>query len=515
MAILDISKANHYPILELGEDKIFVPGSLTGQYDLMVFDKKTDKFVLEKEKFTFNFTKVGNSSIRISYIKTEGSNKEKFFLSRNELSSLNKKLNQNFSDENGKTLFFEQLVKNQSINTVIASQSISTSLEKAPNSPESIQPEARTNDPVLVGNPSSSVSSNTSVASKEFKNFNKNDIKELFKKACQKDNQQEAQEAENLLFDLYTVNKDNKNLSKFETKKYYPLQEYLGKESLRYYEKHKLCLPNKLLIIAGFHNKKSEHDQMIGKIESGLDEILPLYMNFSESDVKEDLIVSERLSSSFNFNDDRFLNHCEIAFFCAELSKKSRQFKFLEPRCLPTSKDNLIEELKIPHHDISDKNKIYGNFVPLLFRTNHWVLFGVFSKGNKKTAVLFDSLNYLNDNELKEIKELSDKLVAKPDDPGHIKKNLQKNAPNACGIFVQKAMELIAEDSNIEPNITLSRFADGFIKMPKEQQEMFNKSRRALSYSKLLDAAESLKEFFQNDSLRQIERESESHVIGN
>jgi len=106
MAILDISKANHYPILELGEDKIFVPRSLTGQYDLMVFDKKTDKFVLEKEKFTFNFTKVGNSSITISYIKTEGSNKEKSFLSRNELSSLNKKLNQNFSDENGKTLFF-------------------------------------------------------------------------------------------------------------------------------------------------------------------------------------------------------------------------------------------------------------------------------------------------------------------------------------------------------------------------------------------------------------------------
>ncbi|ATW33940.1 hypothetical protein BJP43_06325 [Candidatus Williamhamiltonella defendens] len=76
-------------------------------------------------------------------------------------------------------------------------------------------------------------------------------------------------------------------------------------------------------------------------------------------------------------------------------------------------------------------------------------------------------------------------------------------------------MELIAEDSNIAPNITLSRFADDFLKMPKEQQEMFNKSRRALSYSKLLDAAESLKEFFQNDSLRQIERESESHVIGN
>lgn len=111
MAILDISKANHYPILELGEDKIFVPGSLTGQYDLMVFDKKTDKFVLEKEKFTFNFTKVGNSSIRISYIKTEGSNKEKFFLSRNELSSLNKKLNQNFSDENGKTLFLSNSLK--------------------------------------------------------------------------------------------------------------------------------------------------------------------------------------------------------------------------------------------------------------------------------------------------------------------------------------------------------------------------------------------------------------------
>lgn len=124
----NISKANHYPMIQLNKDEILVPRNASGEYALIKFNQNGKVVESSSQKlFQLQFRDASNHSVKIVSIKSKNS-AHKNSLS-NEIKSLNKKLLKSFSD-GGKTEFLAQL-KNQLSDTAASSKPLISESEKS------------------------------------------------------------------------------------------------------------------------------------------------------------------------------------------------------------------------------------------------------------------------------------------------------------------------------------------------------------------------------------------------
>ncbi|MEG3134870.1 hypothetical protein SC206_14995 [Rouxiella sp. T17] len=135
-----------------------------------------------------------------------------------------------------------------------------------------------------------------------------------------------------------------------------------------------------------------------------------------------------------------------------------------------------MDTIKIGNFSVGEAKKA-ANFSPILLN-NHWYLFGTFYDGDKKQAIVFDSKSSSH-------KKLEEKYFKKlavecgvTDKPTFIAANMQDNAPNACGLFVAKAMEKLSQHESSNYKSALNDWANDFISQPTEFQEAFNRQGR-------------------------------------
>ncbi|WAT04824.1 hypothetical protein O1V64_22780 [Rouxiella badensis] len=205
-------------------------------------------------------------------------------------------------------------------------------------------------------------------------------------------------------------------------------------------------------------------------------------------------IVNNDETSNENtiFDNNRFITSVEIDAFSKKLTDDlgktfSKTTLFHEARELPTDNATASQRL-IELFDVNNRSTVKTHFVPLLLN-EHWYLFGTFyDSTNTKQALMFDSMNGASDLENYErFKKLAKDCGAE----GNIltiSKDLQTFCPDACGLFVAKAMEVVSKQTSENYQNALLKMSDDFLQTLDEEQHMFNLRGRAELLSALSEA---------------------------
>ena len=139
-----------------------------------------------------------------------------------------------------------------------------------------------------------------------------------------------------------------------------------------------------------------------------------------------------------------------------------------------------------------------GRFMPLLM-DDHWLLFGVVREAPgtnvpeannalKKNAVVFSSLE-LKPHQSDYLEALAEATTGRNGSLLVISEDLQKFAPNACGLFVARAMESIVEHgqkTGNSPISALNQLIDSYQTLNSEEKYLFNRNRRAELYGEVI-----------------------------
>ncbi len=298
-------------------------------------------------------------------------------------------------------------------------------------------------------------------------------IEYLFTLTCHQKSP-EGKEAERFLFDLYTGKESGHS----------DLKKQLGKDSLRLYElikarnnnsrrtnKNIYAIPEKILLMAAFEAANEAPLQ---------NEIFDHLKNLDAFVLVDD---SAHPATPSLFHTNRFITEPELSKISSILNQEQDKFYFHNARTIEN-----VPNLDISHQDnqvLQDSHM--RQFIPLLFR-DHWILFGIFALGNQdKKAVVFDSLAYLNDDEKTQLHALARQYGVATNPPvTFFSKNLQENAPNACGLLVTKAMRSISK-SPLSPINALEDFIAQFEQHDHEEQQLFNRNGRAEMLATLIE----------------------------
>ncbi|KQN47593.1 hypothetical protein ASE93_09875 [Serratia sp. Leaf50] len=299
----------------------------------------------------------------------------------------------------------------------------------------------------------------------------------------------EAKKAETFLFELYTGKVDCKNLE--ET------QVQLVDKSLDMFEKiqnqnayvqsrndNKTELPDnhpdkpleilweipaKLLLMAGFQPAQEQDIDVKEEIAHRLNRTtnLKAYLNDNNSDLDKSL-----------FDSNRLIQAAELNAVASHLNnKKGNLVRFHDPlSALTEGSEHLID----PNTIDTFTTRFKTNFAPILLE-QHWYLFGTIkSDDNTRSALVFDSKNGGKDREV--AKAYFSSLATAcgvTGSPEFISENLQDNAPNACGLFVAKAMEALTEVKNQKYAEELKERVQHFQQQSVGYQQAFNWRGRA------------------------------------
>ncbi|QWA12200.1 hypothetical protein GTU79_05415 [Sodalis ligni] len=326
-------------------------------------------------------------------------------------------------------------------------------------------------------------------------------IEYLFTLACEAS--ERGAEAEDCLFDLY------RGKGPDDTR----LREQIGKDSLRLFtlvqqrnqntrrESTDIWeLPASLLLMAAFEAQSGSEQQaeLFGKLQNT--SIFLHYVSELEENTAESALATNRFISSAEI--DVFANALEVdstlTFYPAANVSQSEVTDGNHRRVLLSLESPDADSRRMSFggaYNASDgisASEPAAGFIPLLFR-DHWILFGWFINADEqKEAIVLDSSHYLNNDEKNYLVDLAHRCgVGQQQEVTFIDDNLQENAPNACGLFVAKAMESLAGDSlsrvgKAYPKETLRSFAGQFSAThldSVEEQRLFNRHGRAELYA--------------------------------
>lgn len=331
----------------------------------------------------------------------------------------------------------------------------------------------------------------------------------LFTSACGGNgmNEREALRAENLLFNMYIGKAECSDPIKMQTafqEKGLHLFELVEKQNeLNPDPDQQWDIPAKLLIIAGFQ-KPHEEDH-----RPDIAEKLNLKLNFSSilenniavaNEEENSQLVENRQASLTTtaykelFLPNRFIHGAELDLFKEKLNSErvSNKIIFHDARKLEINSSG--GNFEIVNHELTTSgfsnaspDDYKANFAPILLN-DHWYLFGTYyDQNNIKSALVFDSRSSIN-HDIKD--EYIYKLVEECNVEGDfhvISKEMQDNAPNACGLFVAKAMQQLEEADNGNYFETLENWSNEFESKSGEYQGLYNRRGRAELLNTLSD----------------------------
>lgn len=312
----------------------------------------------------------------------------------------------------------------------------------------------------------------------------------LFTLAC--DKSEIGSKAESFLFDLYTGT-EGTNIE---------LREQLGKDSLKLHEiiknrnfkklsennltiENKWIIPSKILIMAAF------------TAESNSEQLNIIVDDLKNKDVENNFIfIEEGGMNSFFFNKNRMITSAELDNFSKKLNFGKNNLRFIEAskigneigneigkdidKLLISSMKNFDEQYKLK------ENSVF--YIPLLIR-DHWILFGISEdKSGNKSAVVFDSMNFINKKDKKYLTEIfkyygGDKLSI-----SFIEKNIQKKYKlNDCGVLVFEAMERLSKHADVQAEDVLKELSEEIAKLDATERILFNRQKRAKILGEMID----------------------------
>lgn len=286
----------------------------------------------------------------------------------------------------------------------------------------------------------------------------------------------DGREALDLLFGLYTETKAAAN-SEFRERLRQRGFEMMDRLMERGPEPGQVdeSLPLKFLIMAGFACENgSAGRERAGK---ALSKALSKTANV---DLFRSAFQDDDAFSSF-LADDRMVTANELNACAAKLRQSSGLVRFEHARG-DSGSEQMLPSLR------SGAASIYAQ--PICIR-RHWVLFGIDIRSPENPrAFLFDSENYLNEGEREELLGAAKKrlgVAALPLDL--MAKNLQRNAANACGVFVADAMtELARMEPQQTPGVSLANYAEDFLRRDPSEQQALARRGRARLYGDVLDS---------------------------
>ncbi|TCV99792.1 ElaD/SseL family deubiquitinase [Biostraticola tofi] len=225
---------------------------------------------------------------------------------------------------------------------------------------------------------------------------------------------------------------------------------------------HKLHSRSKLLYLAGSAmsdvTKKRELTQVL------------LGENIAQSQ-------NEQIAEHDLWGSNRMLTTDDINAAMKNIAQRGDHLSLNYPiglTCAQTSENLLSTQIadKITNMDFLEKPEYFP-----LNTGGHWILFGLHkdeSSGSIKTVVFNSSGELDSTTKAKLIDAAKMAGVTDEIDFTFIEKNIQDLVPNGCGLFVTKALDLIADAQGIDPVLILERFAEKFVNRPAEEQSIFN-----------------------------------------
>ncbi len=349
----------------------------------------------------------------------------------------------------------------------------------------------------------------------------------LFTSACGGNgmNKDDSANAAKFIFNLYTHGVNE--IDKSPIKNALLIQEILQEKSLDLFEKVEnyntivqikntvaatvtpdkepdtlWVIPTELLIMAGF-NKPFKDDEIEGTLapRAEIVDLRPkIAMKINNNinymiEIEGPGTASVEMVSKFNksfFDAGRFIYGNEIDSFSdsLKLNNNNNRVIFHNAMALPIFSSNDISNLdisiEITEKFKSNEHSSKANFAPILLN-KHWYLFGTFiDNDNKKSALVFDSKGWAISKEVERnyFENLAESCGVN-DSITYVSEDLQQNAPNACGLFVAKAMEKLTTPSIRTYADSLSEWNNEFKNETQEYQELFNRRGRAELFNTL------------------------------
>lgn len=126
---------------------------------------------------------------------------------------------------------------------------------------------------------------------------------------------------------------------------------------------------------------------------------------------------------------------------------------------------------------INNAGSQIANFSPILLG-DHWYLFGTFYVNDVKQALVYDSNSTIKKQEDQEFFRILTKGCLVKQELIIISDSLQKNSPNACGLFVANAMWEINNEKNANYEDALNKANQAYLDKDKASQENYNLTGR-------------------------------------
>ena len=153
---------------------------------------------------------------------------------------------------------------------------------------------------------------------------------------------------------------------------------------------------------------------------------------------------------------NRYVMDDELAMTVKTLElKEDPRLSFNKPMLIDFFVDMFVEKVA----DSGDNPLKSREYFPINVG-GHWMLLGVYEVDNVKKAVLFNSQPELIDtqNANAQIGEAVSRVGVLPENFVKIEINLQEHVPNGCGLFVNAAMQHLAEHPEQDPAEALACF---------------------------------------------------------
>lgn len=270
--------------------------------------------------------------------------------------------------------------------------------------------------------------------------------------------------AEQLLFDIFSGKK--RNVSNIEDDIKNICFELYQNSILS--PQNKFCYPSKLLYMAGSGIQNSVEKDKVTTI------ILGKYLSQCEHEETQDSDLWDQV---------RMLMSDEISLATQNIQEANINYPI--GLINPVSKDNLLKEI------IKEQTKKQNYLEKMeLFPVNtghHWILFALYKKDNEVKSLVFNSFHELNYESKLALFNSAKSAGVSEQNIIFLEKNLQKNVPNGCGLFVIEAIKEIIKNQDKEPTHILAKFMSYFNGLSSEQQSEFNIFSRRQAHEYLLN----------------------------
>lgn len=206
-------------------------------------------------------------------------------------------------------------------------------------------------------------------------------------------------------------------------------------------------------------------------------------------------LIEEREIDASLFGLTREISSGEVNSVSARLNRETQSTQFCDARKVTAEaceagrvEQAILTSLQLSSGAITCAN--HERFIPLLM-DDHWFLFGLTTNtAGEKSAVVFSSLETVKPHQRQYLSELAKVAGVPESNVSMITEDLQQNVPNACGLFVTRAMERIAEHSKERAHsasAALREFVTSFQNLSPEMQSLFNRCGRLSIFGQVIE----------------------------